>query len=110
MLKIAACAQLKAALMEASAEQFAQVKTLMEKGAGCLGLPEGSYLAEPVDVQQERRCVLAELVDAVYDYEQGDEFSLPRAGAWEYVIATLVIERDWEKIGETAKELEEQAA
>lgn len=109
MLKTDAAKQLKSVLQECSAEQFGAVKTILVKGAGCLGLPEGAYMTEPQDVAQERRDALWSLTDAVYLEEKGDEFTRPRAGMWESVLATLVIEQDWETIKRTAAELTEQS-
>ena len=108
MLKTDASQRLSAALGECRDEQFSWVKTMMEKGAGLLGLPDGAFPPSPQDVHGDRRDVLASLADAVYDCAKDNDFPMPRAGGWEYVIATLVIEQDWETIKKSAAELTEQ--
>jgi len=105
MHKTQAVEQLKKVIRDCTDEQYGAVKTMMEIGAGLMGLPEGAHLTAPVDVQTQRRDVLASLTDAIYDCAAGDDFPMPRAGGWEYVIATLVIERDWETIDRTAADL-----
>jgi hypothetical protein len=110
MLKKEAYEKLTNALRECSDKQFADVKTLMVDGAGCLGLPEGMQITEPQSVAQDRRDVLISLVDAVQDCTDSDDFPLPRSGGWEYVIATLVIEQDWEKAHEVAEQIRAEKA
>ena len=105
MLKTEASKRLEEVLKTCSDEQFSWVKTMTEKGAGLLGLPDGARLSGPAEIAENRRCVAVELVDAIYDCAKDNDFPMPRSGGWEYVIATLVIEQDWETIKKTAAEL-----
>lgn len=75
-----------------------------------LGHGNRGDLTGPDDLLVQRRDVYASLLDAIYDSADGDDFPMPRSGGWEYVIATLIIERDWNTINKTAADLREQEA
>lgn len=118
MTKKEASRKLREALAVCSEEQARDVADILERGAGLMPMPEGSVIefgnpeinaSFPND--SRLRHALVNLIDAVYEtgsrYEDEPNWTPVHAGAWESVLATLVIEGDWAKIAETAKELRE---
>jgi hypothetical protein len=60
-------------------------------------------------VPQERREILVTLMDALYEHETGVDGSARQEGVWEYAMATLLIERDWQAIRRAAAALKSEA-
>lgn len=116
MTKKEAGSKLKETLRTCTDAQARDVQTLLEIGAGLLSLREHGgavVFSGPADLPNERREAYINLVDAVYNCEPesgAEEWTPVHSGGWEYVIATLVIERDWGKISECAEDLRRQAA
>jgi hypothetical protein len=96
-------------LFEASDSEARDVRDVLRLGAG--GLPDDATMAEPADLPADRRSHWYSLVDGIRygggAGEDGDnrDFVPCYSGAWEAVLATLVIGADWQKIRETADEL-----
>lgn len=99
---------LRTRLAECTAEQARDVRDILRLGAGDMGLPDGATMDEPADVPAERRPHWYALVDGIRYYggagEDGNDgdFVPVHGGAWEAVLATLVVESDWPRIRETA--------
>lgn len=85
------------------------LRDILRLGAGDLGLPDGAVLDGPEEMKPDRRIAYCSLVDGIRCLGGGEkataEFQPVRAGAWEAVLATLVVEGQWEKIRETADDL-----
>jgi hypothetical protein len=98
-------------LAECSEAQARDIRDLLRMGAGDLGLPEGAVATEPAELPPERRPHWFSLVDGIRYLggagEGGDdrEFRPVHGGSWEPVIATLVIEGDWDRIRAAADDL-----
>lgn len=111
-----ASVRLTHALAICSDERAAAVRTILRRGAGLLGLPSGAVLTAPAGLVPERRELWASLVDALRidavgvseDWRADAEWTPIRGGQWESVLATLLIERDWETIERTARDLREE--
>ena len=108
-----AAAHLTLGLATATDAQAAAIQAILTQGAGLLPLPEGAVLQGPEGLVPSRREAWVTLVDALRLDAVGHEawdpdapVTLIRAGAWESVLATLVLERDWVTIERTAAELE----
>lgn len=101
------------ALCTASPDQARAVQTVLEKGAGHLPL-EGATYSSPAGLVPERREAWIAVSDAIRLDSVGldqpwshDAIWRPvHAGEWESVLATLLVERNWEEIERTARELE----
>lgn len=93
--------------MNCDLARFADIETILKLGGGNIFLD---------DKVSRRFSVIAELVDAVHystctnedEYQPEAEFVPCYAGSWEMVLASLVIDQDWSKIAQTAKELREE--
>lgn len=102
---------LRQRLAECSPSQARDIRDVLRLGAGEIGLPDGATMSEPAELPSERRPYWISLVDGIRHLggagEDGDQkpFAPVRAGAWEPVLATLIIEAQWERIRETADDL-----
>jgi len=116
MNKHDAAKQLQHVLASCTDEQTRDINTLLELGAGHMSLrtmhPDQKItFGGPESVPNDRREAYVNLVDAVYDLAgESEDYPMPRAGGWEYVIATLVIEQEWESIAKTAADLRKEEA
>ena len=98
---------LRTNLAASTSEQLADLRDCSTLGGGTMyhaempGDPPESFL---------RQAILHELEDAIaLDLSEGDgEFVPCHAGDWHDVLATLVVENDWAKIAEIAKDLRER--
>jgi hypothetical protein len=112
----AALARLTQALAMCSDERAAAVRSILRRGAGLLGLPPGATLSGPAGLVPERREAWASLADTLRidsvgvsgDWREDATWTPTRGGQWESVLATLLVERDWETIERTARELREE--
>ena len=103
------------ALVTADDHQAQAALTCLRVGAGSLGLPEGATLSGPAGLVPERREVWLAVAEAIRldtvgvsaDYDPEAPWHPVEAGAWESVLATLLVRRDWPKIEETAASLQE---
>lgn len=102
---------IRARLADCTAGQATDIRDVLRLGAGSLEIPDGATMAEPAELPVERRPWYIALVDGIRYLggagEDGDdrEWVPVHAGAWEAVLATLVVEADWERIRATADEL-----
>jgi hypothetical protein len=121
MTKTEASKRLREALATCSEAQAQDVCDILRYGAGYMPLPEGAMphfgdaqLEASFPLDARLRDALIDLQDAVHEtgshHEVDPEWTPVRAGAWESVLATLVIEGDWAQIAETARELREDVA
>jgi hypothetical protein len=118
-----ALARLTHRLAVATDDQADDVATILRLGAGDLGLPAGAVPSAPAGLVPARRMAWLTLVDALRftvrararlegrappddDAGRDDADWTPvRAGDWESVLTTLVIEREWDTIADTADDL-----
>lgn len=111
-----ALARLTHALATCSDERAAAVRTCLRRGAGLIPMPPEAQLASPAGLVPERREAWYALADALRiesvgasgDWRDDAEWTPVRAGDWESVLATLLVERDWEQVERTARELREE--
>jgi hypothetical protein len=111
-----ALTRLTHALATASEERAAAVRTCLRRGAGLIPLPPGAEIQAPAGLVPDRREAWYALTDALRiesvgvssDWRDDAVWHPVRAGDWESVLATLLIERDWEQIEKTARELREE--
>lgn len=102
---------LRERLANCTLAQAEDIGVILRIGAGDLGLPGGAIMPEPAELPRDRRYAWYALVDGIrYGGGAGEDgdahtFRPVHAGAWEAVLATLVIEANWNRISETAKEL-----
>jgi uncharacterized protein YbjT (DUF2867 family) len=94
-------------LAAATPAQFADIMTLLRQGAGLLPLPEGTTLSEPKALPPDRREAAISLYEALVATPRGD-WQPVYVGDWESVLASLVVDGEWRKIAEAARELEAQ--
>lgn len=103
------------ALVTADDHQARAALTCLRLGAGSLGLPEGATFSGPAGLVPERReiwlaiseAIRIDSVGASADYDPDAPWQPVEAGAWESVLATLLVRRDWDRIVETTASLEE---
>jgi hypothetical protein len=89
--------------------KLVDLATILELGAG-------NRFLEDKTVEAKRNSIIMELVDAVVystcnhddEYQPQAEFVPVYNGSWELVLASLVIDQDWTRIGETAQELRKE--
>jgi hypothetical protein len=111
-----ALAALTHVLATCTEERAAAVRTILRRGAGLIGLPDGAVLSAPAGLVPERRELWVTLADTLRidavgvssDWRDSAEWTPVRAGQWESVLATLLIQRDWEQVERTAAELREE--
>jgi hypothetical protein len=108
MEKGEACKRLTTALQHCTAAQFSAVREILKLGAR-LSTIQARRLSWPANVPQERREILVTLMDALYEHETGVDGSARQEGVWEYAMATLLIERDWQAIRRAAAALKSEA-
>jgi hypothetical protein len=108
MEKGEACKRLTAALQHCTAAQFSAVREILKLGARLSTIP-ARRLSWPANVPQERREILVTLMDALYEHDRGGDGSARQQGVWEYAMATLLIERDWQAIRRAAAALKSEA-
>ncbi len=102
----------------ASHDLVADIRTILVRGAGLLGLPKGAWLTHPAGLVVERRDLWVTLADVIRigsagldaDWRDEAEFTPVRSGQWESVLVSLIIERDWATIRRMARDLREQFA
>lgn len=102
------------ALATASGERARAVGVVLRLGAGHLPLPEGATYSSPAGLVPELREAWVAVADAIRldtvgldDPWRDDATWTPiRAGEWESVLATLLVEREWDEIERTARDLE----
>jgi hypothetical protein len=107
-----AAQKLRQVLAHCSAEQARDVSDVLEIGAGVIA-PEGAIFSGPVDVPSDRRHAFVSLIEAIYgigiEADDPDRQWTPiHSGDWESVLATLVVEEDWETIAKTASSLRDE--
>lgn len=110
-----ALARLSHALATCSDDGAAAARTILRRGAGVIGLPPDAVLTAPAGLVPERREAWATLADALRidavgvsgDWRADAAFAPVRAGEWEAVLVTLLVERDWDAIERTANDLRE---
>jgi len=106
MTKAEAYQLLLTRLSSATEEQARNVNVILERGAGCLPLPDGAVMTGPTELPPDRRHAYCNLVDGLrYLSVDGNQYVPVHAGAWEAVLATLVIEEQWDTIAGTAADL-----
>ena len=106
MTKTEAYAALLDILRVASEEQHRDVADILRLGAGCMPLPDGAVLTAPGALPPERRESYCNLCEGItWLSTAGAEYVPVYVGAWEPVLATLVLEANWPCIAETAAEL-----
>lgn len=84
-----------------------QIRTILEQGAGLMGLPDGVTLTEPAGLVPARRELWATLSDTIrLDSGRGPDgetvWSPSESGAWESVLVSLIVEEKWTAITRTA--------
>ena len=95
--------------------QAQDIRDCLRYGAGLIPLPDGSVLTEPGGLTPDLREAYCNLVDGIR-YLSGDpraeeniadvsEYRPIHAGAWDPVLATLIIEQQWDTIARTAADL-----
>jgi len=94
-------------LVAATDAEARDVRDVLRLGAGDAGPP--GVPVEPAAMPAERRYVYYALVEGIRHLgcggADGDEYTPIRAGHWEPVLASLVIDGGWAKIRETADDL-----
>lgn len=111
MTRKEAGAILKSTLTACTEQQAQDINDILEIGAGNIRQPEGVVFSGPKEMPNSRREAYMGLIDTVYDCDpqSGEkEWQPVQAGAWESVLATLVIQGTWETIAKTANQLREE--
>jgi hypothetical protein len=108
MRKDAAMLELRRALAGATEDQARDVRDILRLGAGEIWFERG-ILIEPADVPADRRWAYVSLAEAIRLAPE-EEWVPVHAGGWEEVLATLVLEGDWDTIHKTAEELRSEAS
>jgi hypothetical protein len=105
-----ALARLSHALVTCSDSCAHDIATILHLGAGQMGLPEGAVCGAPPGLVNDRRKAWLALSEAIRTNHShlAASWTPIHAGNWESVLATLVIEGDWEKIASTAADLRQQ--
>jgi hypothetical protein len=104
-----ACKRLTTALQHCTAAQFSAVREILKLG-GRVPVVETRRLSWPANVPQERREILVTLMDAIYQHEKAEDRPMRHGGLWEYAVATLLVERQWQAIRRAAAALKSEAS
>ncbi len=90
----------------ATSDQIDAAMTCLRLGAGWLGDGANGVPTGPSGLEPSRRWLWIACAEAI-----GSENWAPvRVGAWEPVLATLILEGDWSAIAQTADELRREEA
>lgn len=99
-------------LSTASGERARSVSVILRLGAGHLETP-GLVYSSPAGLVPELREAWVAISEAIRlgsvgqdEWRDDAPWRPTRAGDWESVLATLLVERDWDAIERTARELE----